>query len=200
MDTGVFRRSKIGVLAWLLGPPLLIGLLNYVAFTYAQLIDHALIRERQLAAVIPQIEQRVDQAETLTKSFSRLENGQVRTVALLTTLFNERAGENRFEIHSISTSNGQTGSGRAFDLTLRVRAEAALPDFIACLDALQRDDRLFNAAVSDLKITSLFPAPRYVGTFVLGFHGLPASVPPRVTNQPNAERLGNPKGTPGGTG
>lgn len=196
MDTGVFRRSKIGLLAWLLGPPLLIGMLNYVAFSYDHLIDRALTRERQLALVIPQMEQRVEEVASLTEDFSHLENGQGRTTTILTTLFNERAGENRFEIHSISTSNGQTGG----DLTLRVRAEAALSDFIACLDALQRDDRLFNAELSDLRINALYPAPRYVGNFVLEFHELPPAASPGVAKKPNVNPLHNPKGGTGGTG
>jgi len=180
MDTGTFRRSRIEVLSWLLGPLLLIALLNYIVVSYAHLIDRELTREHQLAEVIPKIERRVAEAEKLTDSFSRLPDGRIRTATQVTALFNERAAEYNFVIHSVSTSRAQERPGT---LTIYVRGEAVLVDFIACLDGLQRDDQLFNAALSDLRIVSLYPEPRYAGKFVLTFRGLASFAPSRVATK-----------------
>ena len=91
MNTATFRRSKKALAAWVLGPPVFIFMLHYIGLSHSQLVAEALLKEQQLKAAIPQLESKLSQASSLSRSFIKTDSSQERTVALLTTHFHKQA-------------------------------------------------------------------------------------------------------------
>jgi len=168
MDLGVFRRSRVGLWAWLVLPAVLVAVMFGVTTLYLSSISRRLDRRKEFLENLPEIQRALGVTQEVLSGFDTALRAPDGADPELRALLNATAVEVGFTINSLSTEDLATGNSiDKGGVKAKVQGVANMGAIVALFNELQQPAKTFVVDSLSIGTLRIEEEPLYNVVFVL---------------------------------
>jgi hypothetical protein len=144
MDLGVFRRNKVRFWTYVVAPILLLVAVPNISREYLQGAQRRLLHDRELLALIPQMQAKLEQGQAVLSALREGEGGEEVPTDHINACLNTAARQTGVVIKSFSSGSTAAKDGKLGFVTVKIQSEGTLPQLIQFLDTMRANERLLR--------------------------------------------------------